>query len=239
MKSLTMKKTFFQNQYYSKNKLNEFVFDCNYKDLNKKSAIETIRIQKQISEIFKKKYQSIISEFMPFILSVQHKGKLLAATGIHPASMGSLFVENYFKNSIESEIEKVANQKVARETILEIGNCVSVKNGYASFLFIVMIGLYQHTNFKWAVFTATPQIINILNKLNMSYLLIKKVDESNLNRNGLNGWGSYYETCPQVIALDTKLSFENISKQDTSIALINKYQDSIKFVSKLITNNNL
>ena len=160
-------------------------------------------LERVIAEKFAHQYNARIEHFLPLLLNVDVAGHPGAVAGLRCASKAPLFLEQYLDVPVEQAIARCFHEPVDRSQIVEIGNLVSVMPGAASMLFAVLPQLLENAGFRWASFTATPQVRSMLGKLGFPTETICVADPGVLG-DAVSSWGTYYDARPAVIAGDVR-----------------------------------
>ncbi|PCI66017.1 MAG: hypothetical protein COB38_10500 [Gammaproteobacteria bacterium] len=147
---------------------------------------------------FDRYYGANIKNFLPNLISIRQKGEIQSTLGLKIASEGPIFIEQYLKKSIELFFQK---ENVTRKQIGEVGNLFGTNKTFTRQLFIIAALVASKAGISKLVFCATPQIKMILRNLCMSVFYIAEADPNKLGQES-NHWGSYYDTSPELIAID-------------------------------------
>lgn len=158
------------------------------------------RVTQYIAEQFKTAHGANIHDFMPLLLSMQCQGQFSAVTGVRPAARQPLFLEQYLDEEVQTVLTDLTESKVRRSKIVEVGNLVATQKGASQLLFLLLTALLNRCDYEWAVFTATPAVINGLERLGFSLDHLCVADPARLESAHLAEWGTYYHNCPQVVA---------------------------------------
>lgn len=162
--------------------------------------------RQRLEDFIREKYWSIhaakITHFMPTIMSLNNrKGELLATCGLRRANEEDLFLEHYLDVSIEQALQDSTGQAVARASIFEIGN-FAVRRHHDIRTLLSCISRHLHeTATEWAVFTATTTLYNSLQKLTIPMVTLGEARLEKLPPDARNGWGTYYDCAPKVLAI--------------------------------------
>ena len=151
-----------------------------------------------IQEQFARRHGAQIAHFLPELISLGCELRICAAVGLSPAARTRLFAESYLDTPIEQAIAALSGQTVARSEVLEIGNLVSSWKGSSLLLFVFLSELIERAGFRWAVFTATPEVERILAKLNFAPQALATANPERLADAGAS-WGRYYQRAPRVM----------------------------------------
>ena len=148
-------------------------------------------------------YGARIRQFMPWLLSYGRGDVLQGALGIRPAGAEPLFLEQYLEAPVESALADLTGAPVARGDIVEIGNLVATSRGGSRLLFLMLAELFAAADLTWAIFTATPEVQHLLQKLTDNQKVLCFADGSRLGA-ALADWGSYYACRPAVVAINVQ-----------------------------------
>lgn len=88
-----------------------------------------------IREVFSRRYGAQITAFAPRLLLLEQDGRVIAATGWRAAGDTALFLERYLDLPIENAMAALADQPVARDRIVEVGNLAAEKTAAPSMSF--------------------------------------------------------------------------------------------------------
>ncbi len=176
-------------------------------------------------QIFSNQYQADIQEFLPNMLALLDKQQRIhASVCFQSAQDTDLYLEHYLVHNIEQYIAKHAAIKAPnRNSILEVGNLASQSSGSTRRLIIGLANHFYQQDFKWLVITATPQVINSFEKLNL-HSSIYKLAEANSSAvaNTPTHWGSYYQQTPSVYAIDIKDGLKNLKTNAVLSRMLNR-----------------
>ncbi|MFC1747454.1 thermostable hemolysin [Pseudomonadota bacterium] len=156
-------------------------------------------IERFIKLVFRQAYGARVNHFLPYLLSMRQDGNMLAALGICPAVEKKLFLETYLNAPIENTLAAQLKRPIDRSSIVEVGNLSSSHGGGARALIITLTAYLSGAGYKWAVFTATPQVRNSFAKLGIELTPLTHADKSRLG-DEQHRWGNYYEQAPVVVA---------------------------------------
>ncbi|WGL18427.1 thermostable hemolysin [Microbulbifer bruguierae] len=164
-------------------------------------------VETYIARQFQQVYGARLQHFMPWLLSYGHGQQIDGVLGLRQAAREPLFLEQYFDEPLESLLEACAGVPVDRADIVEIGNLVATARGGSRLLFLMLAELFAAADLTWAIFTATPEVQHLLQKLTDNQLFLCRADGSRLGAE-LADWGSYYNTRPAVVAINVKAERE-------------------------------
>ena len=167
------------------------------------AAGDRAEVEGYIAAQFHDIYGARIRHFMPWLLSYGRGSTLQGALGIRPAGEEPLFLEQYLESPVETVLSDVAGAAVARGDIAEIGNLVATSRGGSRLLFLMLAELFAAADITWAIFTATPEVQHLLQKLTDNQKVLCVADGTRLGA-ALADWGSYYACRPAVVAINVK-----------------------------------
>lgn len=145
-------------------------------------------------------YGAELSVFAPFLYACWQGRYLRAVLGLQPAVSGSLLIESYLQESVETLASRLTGTAVQREQIIEIGNLAGNQGG-SQLLFILLTELLYQAGYAWATFTATAQVSSLLQRLGFKPYHLGNADPDKLGT-AANKWGTYYENSPAVLLGD-------------------------------------
>ncbi|WP_226701861.1 thermostable hemolysin [Microbulbifer elongatus] len=164
---------------------------------------ERMAVEGYISAQFQQVYGARLRHFMPWLLSYGKGQKMHGVLGLRRASTAPLFLEHYLNDPVETVLTKKAGVPVGRGDIAEIGNLVATARGGSRLLFLMLAELFAAADLTWAIFTATPEVQHLLQKLTDNQLVLCRADGARLG-DELADWGSYYNTSPAVVAINVR-----------------------------------
>jgi hypothetical protein len=160
-----------------------------------------------IAEVFAHQYGARISYFAQQLVALQDRaGQWLAAAGYTPAQNGPLFVEHYFDAPVHEVLSERLGVPVARSQLVETGNLASIGAGAGRKVIFRMAAMLHRLERTWVVLTATRQLLNAFQRLEIAPIVLARADPRRLPDGGAS-WGSYYETHPLVVAANIPLGF--------------------------------
>ena len=154
-----------------------------------------------IGATFLRAYGARLRQFLPLIMTLRHRGRLVAACGLRYAGVESLFLENYLDERIEVHLSAKTGKRVERSGIVEVGNLAVVRGGYARQLIIRLTAHLREKDAAWAVFSAVPALRNSFLRLGVPVVPIAPAERHRLPAAQHAEWGSYYDARPVVTAV--------------------------------------
>jgi hypothetical protein len=135
--------------------------------------------------------------------------EILACTGYQPAAEGALFLEQYIDEPVEDCLQRLTNEPVSREQIVEIGGFAVAHKRHALPFMLQLAPTLAELGFKTVVCTVTRPMQNCLRKLGIVSTLIADADPARVDISN-NAWGTYYDLNPVVLAGDIRATIDKI-----------------------------
>jgi hypothetical protein len=183
-------------------------------------------VEHHIADVFAKTYGAEVTEFAPFLMSMVCAGNISAAAGIRPANSGPLFLEQNLDDSVEQVFSNCYGHTIGRHEIFELGNLAALRTGVCQLFYLIMAGAMARTKLNYVVFAGTKQVAKGLDRLGFHMQSIVAADPARLG-DAAENWGSYYESAPQIMAIDLRESMEALSEQTLPSAMLNIYERQI------------
>ncbi|WP_226668773.1 thermostable hemolysin [Microbulbifer aggregans] len=177
--------------------------------LTKSADSERLALECYIAHCFDNAYGANLKSFLPLLLAYGEGRDFHSALGMRRADSGTLFLEQYLDEPVEACLSAAAGTQVTRAQIVEIGNLVSSTRGSSRMLFLMLAELMAAADLTWAIFTATPEVHRLLQKLTDNQLSLCRADGTRLGT-ALADWGSYYDTRPVVTAINVAAERERL-----------------------------
>jgi len=166
--------------------------------LHRRGGSRRCQAESYISEQFHSVHAARVTHFLPTLLSVGDGNGFCSAAGLALASEGQLFSEVYLEGPAQRVISAMRGEPVSRDDIVEIGNLVSTCSGSSLFLFVILAELIARLGYRYAMFTATPEVERLLARLGFRAEPLVVADSNRLPDKGAQ-WGHYYERRPRVV----------------------------------------
>lgn len=160
-------------------------------------AAERGNVKAFIADRFHQAHGATLHEFLPHLLTVECRGHYCAALGIRPAGQGPLFLEHYLDSTAEQAVAAHTRGPVSRQSIVEVGNLVSGRNGASALIFLMLLAVVHKAGFHWVMFTGTPEVLRGIGKLGFTIRVLCPARPEALPGDR-DQWGSYYDESPQV-----------------------------------------
>ena len=175
-------------------------------------SIRRSEVESFIRGIFARHYGAEVTSFAPNLLLLEDRERIVAAAGWRDAGKDALFLERYLDMPIEQAMAQLANQSVARDYIVEVGNLAADKPGSSLQLILALASHLDLLGYEWVVFTATQELIGIFARLGLPLLALSKADPACLGEDA-HAWGCYYDTRPIVVAGRIRLALGRTGRQ--------------------------
>ena len=147
---------------------------------------------------------------MPALMALRRNEAVAAACGLRFAADERLFLEIYLDQPVESAVAAAAGRPVARSSVVEVGNLVIARPGYARQLISHLTDWLHASSPAWVVFSAVPALRNNFQRLGIPLLDLAAADGARLSPEARAEWGNYYEQAPRVIAVRVDSAFAAI-----------------------------
>lgn len=170
-------------------------------------------------------YQANIQHFLPFFLAKWQGSLLQGALGLRPGASGAFFVEKYLDIPIEDIVTRQQGEDVPRAQIIETGNLAGSR-GSSQFLFVMLTEVLYRSGFRWITFTATPLVINSLNRLGFAPQVVCEADVARLGPQA-SDWGSYYDNKPAVAIGDIEQAYRTLQTNELALKLLQEHRPQI------------
>ncbi|HED13601.1 MAG TPA: hypothetical protein ENI62_08110 [Gammaproteobacteria bacterium] len=187
-------------------------------------------VESYIASRFDEYYGAKVQSFLPQLISAQIDNETSAAVGLNMAASSSLFLEQYLDVSLEQTLAAVVKQPIDRDSVVEIGNLTATRAGNSYLLFILLNTILDAAGYRWVTFTATRQVRRILGKLSCRAYKLCEAELSKL-ASDTSRWGSYYETQPEVLAVNIQDSMAILNCQRFSAIILQNYRETITILA--------
>lgn len=159
---------------------------------------------------FERAYGARLTRLMPALMALHRDTEIVAACGLRAAAAGRLFLESYLDQPVEAEISRVAGIPPNRADIVEVGNLVIARAGYARRLIFHLTTHLYAAGSAWVVFTAVPALRNNFRRLGIPLVTLAAADGDRLPAAARAEWGDYYGQAPMVTAVRVETAFSAV-----------------------------
>jgi len=201
--------------------------------LHDPSSSQRDNVEQYVAGRFYANYEAKVNSFLPYLLaSSSTDNNLSAVIGFQPANNNQpLFLEQYLENNIESILSNRLGQDITRNKIVETGNLTSSRPGASQMLFILVAAILHQAGFEWVVFTATKQVKQLLEKLDLDVVAIGDANPEYLADKG-QSWGSYYHDNPKIMTTSLTDGMRIFNQHHVIKFMLENYQNTITKLAK-------
>ena len=164
------------------------------------ASVNRPEVENYIRERYQASYQARVSNFCPWLVTMQCLGEHSGAAGLRPAAGTRLYLEQYLNVPVEQAMGAVLGTSVRRSAIVEVCNLVAQRKGTSHLLFLLFTAALHQAGYEWIVFTATKALRNNLEKVGFPVHTIQVASPASLDLAVVQDWGNYYKTEPVVVA---------------------------------------
>lgn len=163
-------------------------------------------LEAYVADVYAEAYGARLRHFLPLLVGLRDdEGRLAGVIGARPArAAGPLFLEAYLDVPAEEALAARLGVAIPRWALVEVGNLASDRSGGGRLLLGALAHLLDGLGTPMAVFTATQPLRSTFRRLGVAPLMLAPADGRRLGR-GLDEWGSYYDTDPQVCSVPVAL----------------------------------
>ncbi len=211
---------FYEKNYFSGNDTSNNSFKLSSRKVSIKLSLpfrsEREKIENFVYLGFKSHYQADIQHFLPNLVSIETGDQLQSVIGFRSAKTQRLFIEQYLHSPIESFFNE---ENIERSQIAEFGNLFGTNRASTLQLFIITFLSLAQSGFKKLAFCATPQVKTMFDRFAVATQHLGTASPEQIGSQ-IQHWGSYYDTKPELFAIDVKqvIAIINQSKRLTLIA---------------------
>ncbi|GAA0368730.1 thermostable hemolysin [Bowmanella denitrificans] len=180
-----------------------------------------------IHQGFAKAYGADIHHFMPMLLAIKGQ-QYQAALGLR-SGRSPLFIQQYLSSDL---LDCLAQKGIYTqpERVAEVGNLYGLSRRYTLPLFMAMaVGLYLN-HYTHLLFCGTHHLIALLAKEGVKLTYLTDAYSARLAPSN-DDWGSYYQTQPQVMALDLNDAMLPMLERDLLPGLFASFCADIQLLS--------
>jgi hypothetical protein len=159
---------------------------------------------------FERAYGARLTRLMPTLMALRRDAETVAACGLRAAAGEKLFLEAYLDQPIESALSIATGLSLRREDIVEVGNLVISRAGFARRLIFHLTTHLNAAGPAWVVFTAVPALRNNFRRLGIPLVTLAPADGGRLPAAARAEWGDYYDQAPQVTAVRVESAFNAV-----------------------------
>ena len=198
------------------------------------NSLERDKVETYIRDQFRLIYNAKISNFMPYLITMNCEDGISATAGMRPADQQPLFLEQYLPQTVEQRIATLTNAPTSRRHIVEIGNLAATRRGSSQLLFLILTGLLDRTQFEWIVFTGNHLIAKSLQRLGIELHNLGDADPDQLSLDKKSDWGSYYQSNPHVFSANIAQGKRAMDSSRMFGAIFDVYAETINSLALTI-----
>lgn len=165
-----------------------------------------------IRAVYVRAYDASLDVRYPTLMSIGGEQGISAAMGLRNAGHERLFLEHYLDKPIEEALFDATGETVKRSEIIEVGNLASSGLGAAKYLYLAFHAYAYERGYRYVAVTATSALARSFEHMGLKAQWLAKADPARLPGKG-EGWGSYYDAQPQVIAGDIAQSLSVLMRR--------------------------
>ena len=188
-----------------------------------------------VSTCFRGAFEADVHSHLPYFLSAYSSTALVSTLGFQPVPQDRpVFLEQYLDCAVEHAIFLETNSAVSRQKVVEIGSLSSARKGFSELIFILIAAILYKAGYEWVVFTATQQVQQLVDKLQLTTYELCNADPMRLEDKG-RSWGHYYDNNPKVLAGNLDYGMTILSQHQVASFMIDNYQHTINnYADKLV-----
>jgi hypothetical protein len=137
-----------------------------------------------------------LTSFPAWLVANIDETGVIGAAALRFAADG-FFSELYLDKPIEQTIARWAGGAVDRAQLVEVGNLAAGRSGEIKVLIQGIIALLYSQDTRWAFFTATARLRNLLRRAGIPLIELASADPRRID--DAASWGSYYQEDPRVV----------------------------------------
>jgi hypothetical protein len=167
-------------------------------------------VEQHIFDAYQNSFSASLVHFMPTLVSANLPGQTSHLFfGLSDAEKHRLFLENYLTESIEQVLSRVANIRIERRSIVEIGNLAFANTSTIREDFIAIAHYCYELGYQYVVCTATRMLRLVFSKAGIKPIFLGDACLDEVPLDGTH-WGVYYENAPQIIGGNIFLGIEHL-----------------------------
>lgn len=165
-----------------------------------------------IRSAYEREFGAHVEAFPARILAMlDTQGEIISAAGIRSSEDG-FFSESYLDGPIEERLAMFACKPVSRNAVVEVSTLVTRAPSVAVSFIRQIIEFGEISGFEWVFFTLTKRLRGLLSRMELELRALGAADKTRIQN--ADSWGRYYETQPQVYAVERGCVSDYISTLD-------------------------
>jgi Thermostable hemolysin len=156
-------------------------------------------VEALISRVYADRYQAVVLDFTPTLVSLRREAGVVAAAGYRRASQEALFLERYLGAPVESLLGPYAGMTPRREQIFEVGHLAAARAGAGRDLVVSLCRHLVDQGCEWVVATVTQELDHLFVRAGVEPVRLGAARPGALGSDAA-AWGTYYQHLPMVQA---------------------------------------
>lgn len=156
-------------------------------------------VEDHVRSVFARAYGATLRGFPELMVAdLDTDAAVRCAAGLRMARNG-FFSEHYFDSPLEKIIAGLDRRAVDRARVVEVAGLAAGSRANPSRFIRDIIRCAADAGAEWAVFTITPRLHSLLERLGHDIAVLGPADPARIPN--ADDWGSYYDTRPVVAAM--------------------------------------
>ena len=172
-------------------------------------------VEALISRIYALRYQAVVLDFTPTLVSLQRDAGVVAAAGYRRASQETLFLERYLDAPVESLLGPHAGVTPRREQIFEVGHLAASRAGAGRDLVVSLCRHLVDQGCEWVVATVTQELDHLFVRAGVEPVRLGVAAPHALGSDAA-AWGTYYEHLPTVLAAHLPRALRRLTRSQVT-----------------------
>lgn len=139
------------------------------------------------------------------------KAGILSCVGINMPGKESFFIEQYLDKPLENLMSETVGSKICRADVAEIETLATGDKGLSRLTMIGLTGIIKSRGVRYIAFSGNKTVRNILESIGIPLHFLAKASPEKLE-GGVEEWGSYYESEPEVVFLDNDIACRQLER---------------------------
>lgn len=194
------------------NQKSEKIIACDFYKVVNRNDSNRKKLEKMISDKYSCVYGADIYYFMEDILLVYQNNSIATLAGINYYGKNEFFLEKYLDCDLYKYIANNLNINPMKQSVVEIGNFISVNSGSGPLIIICLTHWLQANSYEWVLCTVTEQVRLMFKKLSLNIRILQDARQDKLSFQEQEKWGSYYEKKPMICAVSVQDAFDILRK---------------------------
>jgi hypothetical protein len=149
-----------------------------------------------IRAAYQRKHGAQLDSLPSTLVAEIEADRVICAASLRFAAEG-FFSERYLDLPVEALVARHAGVRAARDTMAEVGSLAAARPGALGHLVAGVIEHLQTRGIRWAFFTATARLRNLLRRIGIPLIELGAADPHRIDNAEI--WGGYYRHDPRVM----------------------------------------